>query len=410
MDIRVYPPEEIVEATVNHLPLSKSISARALILGALTENSEPIAPERLADCNDITVLKDALATRNGDIYCGDSGTAMRFLTAFYASQPDADVSLYGSERLSQRPIAPLVDALQALGADIAYVDVEGHLPVHIRGRQLAGGYVSLNASASSQFASALAMIAPTMAQPLQLDLGGEIASMPYLQMTLRMLGARGVDSHREAYTFHIDNAKLEAVEPECEPDWSAASYWYEIAAATAGWVTLPAMVQQSLQGDSILAKIGDRFGVITNFEDGNAELSATPDLHARLDMDMADYPDLVPALAVACCLVALPFHFSGLENLRHKESDRLNALCKELYKCGWTLRTDGASLENDGELHSVTEFPVLDTHGDHRLAMAFAAIAMWVEGVVIKDAEVVEKSYPKFWDDLAEAGFRIEHI
>lgn len=410
MNYRIFPPEEILETTVARLPLSKSVAARALVLSSLTASPVAVDPERLPDCDDIRVLAAALARRSGEVDMNASGTAARFMTAFYAATPGADVVVTGCERLCHRPIGPLVDALRALGADIEYRDCEGYLPVAIRGRRLRGGRVALDASASSQFASALALVGPTMEQPLRIDLGGEIGSMPYLKMTMDMLEARGVSASREGYVICIDNAPLRPVQLEAEPDWSAAAFWYQIAAITAGWVTLPGLSADSLQGDSVLARIADRFGVVTEFTDDGAELSATPDIFSRLDMDLKDNPDMVPMIAVVGCMLNLPYRLTGVENLHIKESDRLEALASELRRCGWVLEIEHDTLSWEGKTTPVLEMPRLSPHGDHRLAMALAPIAIWAPGIVITDIEVVGKSYPGYWDDLRDAGFRLEEV
>ena len=412
MDYRLTPPEEILETTVQHLPLSKSISARALLLNSITRNAQAVDPARVADCADTRVLAAALALRSGVADCVESGTAARFLTAFYAGTDGVDITVDGGERLRQRPIAPLVDALRSLGADIAYAGAEGCLPLRIRGRRLRGGEVHLDATASSQFASALALMAPTMAAPLTIDLGGEIPSMPYLLMTLRMLANRGVECERRGYAVHIANTPCRPAEIEAEGDWSAAAFWYAIAGVSAGWVTLPQLRLPSLQGDAVLSEIGERFGVITaEAEDGEGvELSATPDIWSRLDMDLSDYPDLAAPLAVAAALIGMPFVFSGVANLRHKECDRLAAVAEELLRIGIVASVGADTLQWEGQRFPVTEMPVFDTHNDHRIAMVFAAVALFVPGIVIRHAEVVEKSYPGFWDDLAAAGFTVEEV
>lgn len=407
MNIRLFPSEEILETTVAHLPLSKSISARVLTLNALTSGAEEPAAELLADCDDIKVLHKALLSRKGEITAHDSATALRFLIAFFAAAEGADVTLTGSHRLCARPVGALVDALRSLGADIEYVGEEGHAPLNIRGRRLSGGDVALDASASSQFASALAMIGPMLPGGLRIDLGGQIPSMPYLKMTLAMMQARGIDARTEGYSVIVPEGKYLPVQPESEPDWSAASYWYAIAAVSAGWVTLPGMKYPGLQGDSILAKLGERIGVVTNFEDEGAELSATPDMYSRLDLDVSDHPDLVPALAVAACMVGMPFRFTGIANLRIKESDRIQALYSNLLKLGFVTETDRDYFGWEGERIPVTQMPEIDPCGDHRIAMAFAAAAIFVPGIIILDSEVVSKSYPAFFDDLREAGFSI---
>ena len=410
MNYRIFPPEEILETTIARLPLSKSISARALVLNALTPGGRVPDKSRLADCNDTHVIAEALKIRQGNVDIADCGTAARFLTAFFAATEGVDVIISGTERMNQRPVGSLVDALCQLGAQIEYCGTEGCLPLHICGCRLNGGEVSLNASASSQFASALAMIGPTMREPLRINLGGEIASMPYLTMTLRMLENRGVRAEIAGYTVEVDATPCRDIKIECEPDWSAAGYWYAIAAVTAGWVTIPGLKRNSLQGDKILAEIGERFGVLTEFTDKGAELSATPDLYSRLDLDLSDNPDLAPMLAVVGCMVNMPYIFTGVANLRHKESDRINAIMEELFRCGWVLRSDGNTLEWEGTIVPVGEMPVFSSRGDHRMAMALAVISQWIPGIVIRNAEAVAKSYPGFWDDLRDAGFILQEV
>lgn len=406
MDYRIYPPEEILEATVR-LPLSKSVAARVLLLSRLTPGAPMPPAEALPDCTDTRVLLDALGRSGGIVDVADCGTAARFLLAAYAATEGTEVTLTGSARMQERPVGPLVDALRSLGADITYTGESGRLPVAIRGRGLRGGEVQLDARASSQFASALAMIAPLCPGGLRIALGGEIASMPYLRMTMRMLEARGIAVDLAGYTLSVGEGPLRAVPPEVERDWSAAAFWYSIAAISAGWVTLEGLRPSRLQGDSILAEWGERFGTLTEFTDGGAELSATPDIYSRLDMDMGDWPDLVPALAVTAYLAAQPFRFSGVGNLRLKESDRIAALCGGLRACGCIARAEGDTLGWEGEREPLTAVPVIDPRGDHRIAMAFAAAAIFIPGIIIKDTEVSAKSYPGFWDDLRAAGFRL---
>lgn len=410
MIVKLFPPEEIIEATVARLPLSKSLAARVMILHALTRDARPLDIERLPACDDTQVMAVALAQGCGNIDLADCGTAARFLTAYFASKEGCEVTLCGSDRLQQRPVGPLVEALRSMGAEIVYNGTPGCLPLKIKGHRLAGGYVRLDASESSQFASALAMVAPVMAAPVTIDLGGEIASMPYLKMTLEMLAARGVEYNREGYVIKVDNAPLKDIPMETEPDWSAAAVWYELAAVTAGWFTLPSLRPDSLQGDSILATIGDRFGVVTEFTAEGTELSSTPDLYSRLDMNLADYPDIVPYIVVTGCLINVPFRITGVANLRLKESDRLQCLADQLRGCGWLIETGDDYIEWEHEVIPVAGIPRLDACGDHRLAMAFAAMAAFVPGLEIDGAETVNKSYPGFWEDLRDTGFVVEYI
>lgn len=408
MDYAIFPPEEILETTVR-LPLSKSISARLLVINALTPGNNPL-PE-IADCDDTRALSEALKVHSGKVNIGPAGTAMRFATAFFAATEGCDVVLDGNERMRRRPIAILVDALRALGADISYAGEEGFAPLHIRGRRLSGGHLDVDASVSSQFLSALAMVAPLMDNPLDLTLLNPPASLPYLKMTVGMLQQAGVDASLEGMSLYIPNTTPRPM--KCftvEPDWSAASYWYSIAALTAGWVTLPGLLEESLQGDIRSRVLGERIGVITEFNTEDviaAELSASPELFSRLDDDMQATPDIVPTFVVAAAMLGIPFHFTGIHTLRDKETDRIKALIEQADKLGFIFGSDNDSIYWDGARHPIFELPAIDTYGDHRMAMAFAPCSVYLPGIVIRNAEVVEKSYPTFWDDLRQAGFRV---
>lgn len=403
MDYKIFPPEEILEATVN-LPLSKSISARALVMAALGASR----PAEVADCADTKAMSEALSSDSNEINVGAAGTAMRFLTAYFASREGRTVTLDGSERMRERPIGPLVESLRSLGAGIDYLGSEGFPPLRIRGRRLSGGDITVDSSLSSQFISAILMVAPTMSAPLRLKLDGESVSMPYIRMTVGMMQARGIDADIERDTITVSPGLYGNTGDAIERDWSAAAFWYEIAAITAGWVTLTGMSEHSLQGDSALAGIFPRLGVLTDFSDEGAELSATPDLYSRLDLDMSDTPDLVQALAVTACAIGIPFRLSGVRNLRHKETDRLAALCSELLKVGCVVEIEGENVITwEGRRMPISEMPRIDTYNDHRMAMAFAPLAVFIPGIVIRDAEVVDKSYPAYWEHLRQAGFTI---
>lgn len=404
MDYRIFPPEEILECSVT-LPLSKSISARALIMRRLAGCTDAYT---VADCDDTRSLTEALTRTSGEVNIGPAGTAMRFLTAYYAATEGCDIILDGNERMRRRPIRALVDALRELGADIEWTGEEGFAPLHIRGRRLKGGKLTMDSSVSSQFVSAILMVAPTMQEPLTLTLDGETVSMPYIKMTVEMMRRAGIDAEISRDVITVAPGRYRPYDEPVERDWSAAAFWYEIAAITAGWVSLPGLCDKSLQGDAVTAALYPRLGVLTEFEDGTAELSATPDLYSRLDLDMTDTPDLVQAMAVTACAIGVPFRFTGVATLRHKETDRLEALRRELLKIGCV-----AEIENDniisweGRRVPLTEMPVIDTYGDHRMAMAFAPLSVFVPGIIVRDAEVVGKSYPGFWDDMRQAGFTL---
>lgn len=419
MDLRINPPEEMIDVAID-LPLSKSISNRALIMDALA--SVP-APEReVADCDDTAAVRSALnllgeMPKEASVNVGRAGTAMRFLTAYVAATPGLEAELDGDERMRERPIGQLVDALRRCGADIEYAGREGFPPLRVKGRQLTGGEMSIDAAVSSQFVSALLMVAPTFSSTLSLRLQGEISSFPYIKMTMGMMERRGINCEIYGSVITVEPGKYLSDSEPIERDWSAASYWYEIAAISAGWVTLDGLRLPSLQGDAAAAKYFERLGIISGTENDEGEtvdgmvLTPSPEVHSRLDLDLADNPDLAQTLAVTCCMVGVPFHFTGLASLKIKETDRLQALQSELAKLSFDVE-----IIRDSELAwqmqrcPVEELQPIDTHGDHRMAMAMAPAALFVPGLTIRHAEVVTKSYPQYWEHLRMAGFQIEEL
>lgn len=414
MNLRIFPPEGFLETRLS-LPLSKSMSARALIINALTPGAAPLA--RVAECDDTDALLAALRGDNGSaghrtVNIGAAGTTMRFLTAYYACTPGSDITLDGSERMRQRPIKVLVEALRSLGADISYEGEEGYPPLRIRGRRLKGGNLELDASVSSQYISALLMTAPVMEEGLRLTLLGEIASRPYILMTLRMMRDYGVESDFTLNTVTVPAGgyKAPAIPREIEGDWSAAAAWYETVALSAGVVTIDNLTDNSCQGDRRLADIYSRLGVDTVWEgeNGGTDLTANPDADARATIDFSDCPDLAQYVTVTCVMLGIPFHFTGLHTLAIKETDRVAALHDELAKTGVMLDTSvPGALSWDGRRAPMREMPVFDTYADHRMAMSLAPVALYIPGIIIRDAEVVSKSYPDYWEDLRATGFTL---
>ncbi len=406
MDYRIFPPDELIETEIS-LPLSKSESNRALIMNALTPGASEL--ENVARCDDTDVMLKALSSAEDKVDVGAAGTAMRFLTAYFAATPGRRVTLDGSERMRQRPIGPLVDALRSCGAHIDYLDQEGFPPLAIEGRELTGGTVSIDATVSSQFVSALLMVAPTMNQGLSLELQGEPSSLPYILMTLGMMERRGISCRRIPDHIIVERGEYHTASAPVEPDWSAASYWYELSSMGSAYISLPGLRMESLQGDAACAKIFERLGVVTQEgDDGVLEVSPSPDMYGRVDIDLSDTPDLAPGLIVACAALGVPFHITGLRSLAIKETDRLEALRTELLKLGVETEIIGKhSIVWEGRRMPVFEMPQIDTYQDHRMAMAFAPLATLIPGIVIKDVEVVSKSYPRFWDDMRHAGFVI---
>ncbi len=385
------------------LPASKSISNRALIINALSGNVCSIG--HLSDCDDTRTLVSALQTPHGTIDIGAAGTAMRFLTAYLSTQ-HGRWTLTGSERAQHRPIGALVEALRPLGADITYNANNGFLPITIAGKKLHGGALAPHFDESSQFFSALMLIAPYIDGGLTLHLHHRPTPMPYIAMTAAMMRQSGADVRLTDNEIHITEGHYRPTHFDVENDWSAASYWYELLAiAQTGTCVLQGLCPDSLQGDSQIATLFEPFGVRTRF-DGDAAVISYKNacLPARFDHHFGDMPDMVPTFAVACCACGVPFCFSGVETLKIKESDRIAALTNELRKCGFVLTepTNG-HLAWDGTRTAAAAEPHIDTHADHRMAMAFAPLSVKMP-LHIEQPEVVGKSYPHFWDEWAKIG------
>lgn len=403
MNYRIFPPEEMIDVSIN-LPLSKSISNRALIINALADCALPLG--NVAKCDDTDVMIAALSQQTAEVNIGAAGTAMRFLTAYFASSPGRTVTLDGSARMRQRPIKALVDALRVCGAKIEYVEAEGFPPLRIDGCELDGGEVSLPASISSQYISALLMVAPLMKNGLTLTLEGEITSRPYILMTLSMMNRWGVECEFEGNVINVPHSEYKSVSFDVEADWSAASYWYEISALSAGCIALKGLNQKSIQGDSCLMKYFEALGVDSQFDDGELSLMPTPEQLSHIELDLSEQPDIAQTIAVTCCLLRIPFRLTGLATLKIKETDRLEALKTELAKLSFDLKIEHDSvLIWDGGQHPVFEQPCIDTYDDHRMAMAFAPASLYIPGLIINNIEVVAKSYPDYWAHLAQAGF-----
>jgi 3-phosphoshikimate 1-carboxyvinyltransferase len=394
-----------VSASIS-LPASKSISNRILIMNAL--GSEHAAIGNLSGSDDTKTLIRALLSSDRHFNIGAAGTAMRFLTAYLALKP-GEWTLTGSERMKRRPIRLLVEALNSLGADIEYKEKKGFPPLKISGRELEGGEASISGGISSQYISALLMAAPIMRRGLRLKLEGEVISRPYIRLTTELMRMFGVQSVYE------DGGRAISVEPQrytpapfvVEADWSAASYWYSIAALAPDLeIKLIGLMPDSLQGDAAVAGLFDRLGVGTRFVDGGIVIgrSGRP-VCERLDYNFSDEPDLAQTLVTACCFLGIHFRFTGLQSLRIKETDRISALQSELRKLGYAVRVEGSALSWGGDKCAPDPLPVIETYDDHRMAMCFAPAAIIrEEGVEIANPEVVSKSYPDFWDDIRRAG------
>ncbi|MFC2621648.1 MAG: 3-phosphoshikimate 1-carboxyvinyltransferase [Prevotella denticola] len=413
MQYMITPPRHVDTRIL--LPASKSISNRSLIIHALTGGN--VMPENLSDCDDTKVIIRALSHRPEVIDIKAAGTAMRFMTA-YLSVTEGEHTITGTERMKHRPIGVLVDALRYLGAEIEYAGEKGFPPLRIRGRQLEGGRLEIPGNVSSQYISALLMIAPVLSKGLEMKLTGGIVSRPYIDLTLHLMHQFGVS----AEWTDIDSI---TVKPQpyrqrpytIENDWTAASYWYEVLALTdelGAKVVLPGMMDGSRQGDSAVRYIFSLLGIKTAFADREADrlTDATLTRHScmlnRMDYDFTNQPDLAQTLIATCPVLGIPFHFTGLGSLRIKETDRIEAMKTEMEKLGYILHADsGTELSWEGDRCEPAAQPVIDTYEDHRMAMSFAPLAIRLGRIGINHPEVVSKSYPHYWNDLRKAGFHI---
>lgn len=393
------------------LPASKSLSNRALLLGALSGNGSSVT--NASDCDDTRVMQRALTLRPEVVDVMAAGTAMRFLTAYFSICPGETHVLTGTERMRERPIGVLVDALRTLGADIAYCENEGFPPLRVVGKTLKGGCITLPADVSSQYISALLMVAPMMREGLTLMLEGEIISRPYIDMTLALMrhfGASaewsGTHALQVAPGAYRANTKFAV-----ESDWSAASYWYEMVSLSTdpeARVELTGLSADSLQGDSAVQHFFEPLGVRTEFAANPDRAILTKNEEARLPstetltLNLNRQPDVAQTLVVCCAMQRIPFRFSGLQSLRIKETDRMAALANELKHFGITLGIDNDTLYIDAYAEGTPAWngTPIATYHDHRMAMAFAPAGMVCKGVSISHPEVVTKSYPAFWQDL----------
>lgn len=414
MKYRLEAPETI-NATIN-LPASKSISNRALIVNALSGSGH--VPDNLSDCDDTEVIINALRDMPTVIDIKAAGTAMRFMTA-YLSVTSGEHVLTGTERMKQRPIRVLVDALKRLGADIAYEEKEGYPPLRVKGGQIDGGRIEMPGNVSSQFISALLMIGPVLADGIRLKLTGEIISRPYIDLTISVMRDFGaVVEWTGNDTIRVEPVPYGPHRFFIENDWSAASYWYEMMALSDNEdaeIRLTGLTDCSLQGDSAIRYLFSMLGVRTVFGTKEKGVPTTVTLKRigmrppRLDYDFINQPDMAQTFVVCCALMGVPFRFTGLSSLKIKETDRIDALKTEMRKLGYVIRETGiGELSWNGERCDTADDIIIDTYEDHRMAMAFAPAAILMPDLKINNPHVVSKSYPHFWRDLKAAGFTVE--
>lgn len=431
MIYHILPPSSI--RTSIQLPASKSISNRALIIHALGKGD--CLPENLSDCDDTRVMVKALTEGGDTIDILAAGTAMRFLTAYFSIMPGQRI-LTGTARMQQRPIQLLVDALRQLGADIAYTNREGFPPLRIRGKEPNNcelknceqevckqevceqekketlcSELTLQGNVSSQYISALLMIGPMLPHGLTLHLSGNIISRPYIDLTLQLMGEFGAKAEwTSESTITVHPQPYHSVPFTVESDWSAASYWYEMAALSEeAEIELTGLFPNSYQGDSRGRELFSQLGVETAFTPHGVKLTKSGQRVERMEADLVDIPDLAQTFVVTCALLNIPFRFTGLQSLKIKETDRITALRNELRKLGYAIEEENDSvLYWNGERCEAEVSPLIATYEDHRMAMAFAPAALCCPSVRIAHPHVVSKSYPRYWDDLRQAGFRME--
>lgn len=400
------------------LPSSKSISNRALIINALSGCSEPVG--NVSDCDDTKVMVRWLGERPSIIDIGPAGTAMRFSAALLAVEEGEHV-ITGSERMKNRPIGLLVNALRKLGADVEYVEKEGFPPLCIKGcSSMEGGELRLPGNVSSQYVSALLMIAPCLKKGLKLFLTNTVVSRPYIDMTMAIMREYGAvvdwaECEDASACVVVKPVPYKSHSFQVENDWSAASYWYEMVALAPNAdveIVLPVLYAKSLQGDSSGAQVFELLGVRTRFIDDGIVLTKKGDCVSYLEYDFLEMPDLAQTFVVTCCMLGVPFHFRGLQSLKIKETDRIVALQRELAKLGFKIESrndcellwDGSRCEDTENIDAPV---VIDTYEDHRMAMAFAPVALKKGSVLINEPQVVSKSYPRYWLDLESVGMEI---
>ena len=382
---------------------SKSESNRMLLLQALYPK---ITLDNLSNSDDTVAMKSGLESDKNMVDIGHAGTSMRFLSAYYSTLENQEKILTGSSRMQERPIGVLVDALRQLGADISYLKNEGYPPLLIKGKQLRANEVRLSANISSQYITALMLIAPSLPDGLRLYLEGKITSIPYIEMTLSLLHKIGVDAIFSGQHIQVFPKKdITQITHAVESDWSSASYYFSmVALAKEADVSLSTYKKDSLQGDRVLMDVYQQFGVKSSIENNTLALKKQTIGSTHVQLDLSDAPDIAQTIAVTCYGLGLSCSLTGLHTLKIKETDRLVALQNELSKLGATIEITDKSLHLHKRTNPIRPNVLIETYHDHRMAMAFAPLGLLVP-IRIQDADVVTKSYPGFWKDLEQNGF-----
>ena len=385
MNYKVFHPTKVVECEID-LPSSKSISNRLLIIKALCKEDFEI--KNLSDSDDTISLQKALVNNTETIDVGAAGTTFRFLTAYLAIREGKECILTGTDRMKERPIIELIGALQSLGAEIKYTEKEGVPPLKITGKDLKGGKITIDGSVSSQFISALLLIAPTLKNGLNLKIEGEIVSKPYIKMTLKLMQEFGGESSWNGNTIEVKPQNYIAKNFEVESDWSVATFWFEIAALSKSCnIKLNGLSEKSIQGDKKATAIFKKLGVSSVFENNTLILTKNKNINFPKHINLLAIPDLYQPLKCTLFAVNNNPEIRGIQTLKDKETNRIDAVEKELIK--------------------LTSSKIIETYKDHRMAMSFAPLSLKFGEIQINNTEVVSKSYPNFWKDLEKGGFKI---
>ena len=412
--LKLSAPQKPIHIEVT-LPASKSIANRLLIMKSF---NPALTIHNLSEANDTVLLQQLIRqmkdsgnqNKTVTLDSGPAGTVFRFMTARLTLEKGIWL-LTGSDRMKERPVKLLTEALRTLGAEIEYAEKEGYPPLIIRGKKLKGGAVSIDAGVSSQYISALLMIGPALEEGLDLTLTGNVGSLPYIEMTVRLMQQAGINIISNKNRYIIPPQSYSTVELYTEPDWSAASYWFQIVSLNKqSEVLLKGLKPGSLQGDSAVRTLFESLGVCSCFTNEGLFLKNIPTTAIRFTADFTDIPDLAQTFAATIAAKGIPARMSGLRSLRIKETDRINALIKELDACGLkSTEKENFVLEFPKQSISITtDIPFIHTWHDHRMAMSFAPICLTGKTLQIENPDVVQKSYPSFWSHLIDAGFLVE--
>jgi 3-phosphoshikimate 1-carboxyvinyltransferase len=406
MRYRITKTDKTLKGSIQ-LPGSKSITNRVLIIKALCEDD--FALTNFSQSEDSVTLLQLINSTEQVLDAKDGGTTLRFLTAFLAIH-EGDVTLTGSERMQQRPIGPLVDALRQLGAEIEYKSKEGFPPIFIKGKMITGNKIEIDAGVSSQFISALLLIAPMLKNGLIIKMKGDIVSKPYIDLTLQIMKHFGISYEWTQSVISIPQQRYIAKDFKVESDWSAASYYYAMAALCDDVdLKIYGLNKLSFQGDAVIVKIMDKFGVQTSYIENGIRLTKNENSVKNFEYDFKQCPDLAQTMIFVCAALGIPAQITGLNNLKLKETDRIKAVKTELARIGIPLKEFGFGWNlgvnlNLQLLHDLD----FETYNDHRMAMAIAPLAIQYNSITINNPNVVHKSYPAFWDDIQQVGLKVE--